>query len=814
MLRIGMFLGGRYEILEQIGVGGMAEVYKAKDHKLNRLVAIKVLKKEFAEDSVFIDKFRVEAQSAAGLIHPNIVNIYDVGKENDIHYIVMELVDGITLKELIQRKGKLEIRESIGVAMQIAQGVEAAHEHGIVHRDIKPQNIIISKDGKVKVTDFGIARAASTQTISSNTMGSVHYISPEQARGGYCDERSDIYSLGITLYEMLTGRLPFEGDSTVSIALQHIQGDMVPPSTYESMIPVSLEKIIMKCTQKKPEMRYSSATALIADLKKALMTPDDDFVKVIPLVTDSPTLIMSEADTNRIKEEVKKTPVQPASDEDEDELDERTEDEKAEEAYLMGLDEDDDEEDLDEYEDEDDDKKVEKIVMGVGIGVAVIIVILAIYVLGKALGIFSYGTVQETESSSSSASTESVSAADMVTMPDTVGKDETEAIKLLNDAGLGVRKEYDSDETGTYENGQVMYQQVEINGQMQDIAAGSSLERNTQITLIICENDDMQEIPSDIIGMSRTTAERSLVLLEFVVEVVEQPSDDVESGLVIDCNPTAGTSAPTGTTVTLYVSSGPAVKMVSVPNVVGSEQTEAENTLKNAGLSVTVESANSDTVASGRVISQGTDAGTEVEEGTTIRITVSAGPAVRTYTVPSNLVGMSLSDAQSALNNAGITNVEVVTQTSDTTKDQVLSVSPAGGTTIQEGDKVTLTVSSGPEQVTVPNFVGSTKDGVNSLAAGNFTITYSSETVTTEDQSMDGIVARQSIASGNNVNKGSEIVLTLYTYVAPTTTQPPTTEAPTTTQPPSAEAPTTQPPAANGPSETPAPSAASGDAQQ
>ena len=250
MLKIGMFLGNRYEIISKIGSGGMADVYKAKCHKLNRFVAIKVLKPEFSQDQSFVSKFRMEAQSAACLSHPNIVNIYDVGEENGIYYIVMELIEGITLKKYIERRKKLEIRESIEVAMQVARGLEAAHAEHIIHRDIKPQNIMISKDGKVKVTDFGIARAASSQTISSNTMGSVHYISPEQARGGYCDERSDIYSLGITLYEMLTGRVPFEGDSTVAVALQHIQGEMVPPRQYEQLIPISLERIIMKCTQK------------------------------------------------------------------------------------------------------------------------------------------------------------------------------------------------------------------------------------------------------------------------------------------------------------------------------------------------------------------------------------------------------------------------------------------------------------------------------------------------------------------------------------------------------------------------------------
>jgi eukaryotic-like serine/threonine-protein kinase len=271
MLRKGMFLADRYEILEQIGTGGMSDVYKAKCHKLNRYVAIKVLKPEFSQDKTFVSKFRVEAQSAAGLTHPNIVNVYDVGDENGIHYIVMELVEGITLKKYIEKRGRLPYKEAISIAIQVANGMEAAHNHNIVHRDIKPQNIIISKDGKVKVTDFGIAKAASTATINSSAMGSVHYISPEQARGGYSDQRSDIYSFGITLYEMLTGVVPFDGDTTVAVAVQHIQDEIPAPSTVVEGIPIAIDKIVMKCTQKKTERRYQNASELIADLKKALV---------------------------------------------------------------------------------------------------------------------------------------------------------------------------------------------------------------------------------------------------------------------------------------------------------------------------------------------------------------------------------------------------------------------------------------------------------------------------------------------------------------------------------------------------------------
>ena len=279
MIKEGVFLGKRYEILGRIGSGGMADVYKGKDHKLNRYVAIKVLKSDYRSDEVFIQKFVSEAQAAAGLMHPNVVNVYDVGQDRGLYYMVMELVEGITLKDYIEKKGKLSAKETISISIQMVTGIQAAHNRHIIHRDIKPQNIIISKEGKVKVTDFGIARATtSTQTISASVMGSVHYTSPEQARGGHVDERSDIYSAGITMYEMITGHVPFDGDSTVTVALKHLQEEIVSPSEEVPDIPYSLECIILKCTQKSQEKRYSSCEELLLDLKRSLVDPDGDFV--------------------------------------------------------------------------------------------------------------------------------------------------------------------------------------------------------------------------------------------------------------------------------------------------------------------------------------------------------------------------------------------------------------------------------------------------------------------------------------------------------------------------------------------------------
>ena len=358
MLNPGMILSNRYEIIELIGTGGMSEVYKAKCHVLNRYVAIKVLKPEFSSDVNFVTKFRIEAQSAAGLSHPNIVNVYDVGEDNGIYYIVMELVEGITLKEYIQEKGRLKSDEAINIAIQIAQGLEVAHQNHTIHRDIKPQNIIVSKNGGIKVTDFGIARAASSNTMTANAMGSVHYISPEQARGGFSDERSDIYSLGITMYEMVTGHVPFEGENNVAVALMHIQGEMISPREYYPDIPTSLEKIILKCTQKKAERRYLTASALIADLKRVQANPDIDCVVVPPIVPSSPTVEMTSDEMKAIKEGRQMN--EPVLDEEDLEPEEHPEDtpiippSKFDNLFDDDDDEEDNEEELRQPEDDDD----------------------------------------------------------------------------------------------------------------------------------------------------------------------------------------------------------------------------------------------------------------------------------------------------------------------------------------------------------------------------------------------------------------------------------------------------------------------------
>ena len=353
MIKSGMLIGGRYEVLNKIGAGGMSVVYKGRDQKLNRYVAIKVLKSEYREDKNFIRKFKEEAQAAACLAHPNIVNVYDVGEEAGDHYIVMELVEGITLKNYIERKGRMTIKEATSIGIQVSMGLEVAHNNDIVHRDIKPQNIMISKDGKVKVMDFGIAKAATSETIASNAMGSVHYTSPEQARGGYSDAKSDIYSLGIVMFEMVTGRVPFDGETTVAVAVKHLQEEMPSPRIFCPELPISLEKIIYKCTEKIAGRRYANMAELIADLKQSLQTPDVDFIKAVNVDEAAKTVMITKEDISKIKKETGRIQLQ--EEDDEYGYDDDYEDDDYEENDYDDDDYEDDDEFDDDYDDDDDD---------------------------------------------------------------------------------------------------------------------------------------------------------------------------------------------------------------------------------------------------------------------------------------------------------------------------------------------------------------------------------------------------------------------------------------------------------------------------
>ncbi len=606
MVKMGMMIGDRYEILEKIGTGGMSDVYKAKCHKLNRFVAVKVLKQEFSENANFVSKFRVEAQAAAGLTHPNIVNVYDVGEENGIHYIVMELVEGITLKKYIEKKARLSYKEAVSIAIQVSMGIEAAHNNHIIHRDIKPQNIIISKEGKVKVTDFGIAKAATSNTITSNVMGSVHYTSPEQARGGYSDEKSDIYSLGITLFEMLTGRVPFNGETTVAIAIKHIQEELPSPREFVPEIPASVEGIVIKCCQKSPDRRYQNMQELVADLKQSLMNPDEDFVVQNAPDMEGGTRLITDSEIEQIK---RRTAYQDGEDYVQEEEDlHLNEDELPE--YEEGGDE---YEDGDEYDYNPRLERMTTVLAAIaGIIICIIVVILAVRVFGNLgeedgdhpSGSFSTGIPQ--------------GGNEYVKMPDVKGKNVEDAKNLLTVKGLVAEVRYE--ESDEAEEGEVI---------RTDVAVDAELPAGSTVTLTVSAGISAEEVPR-VTGESYADAESRLKALGFAVTKVDGYSNDVAKDFVIAQVPDAGTRAPKGSNVTITVSQGRG--KVLVPRLIGHTEMDGTVMATEKGLEIgEVSYVYNSEYAADQICYQSYSEGSYVDAGTKIDIKISQGTEKATY---------------------------------------------------------------------------------------------------------------------------------------------------------------------------------------
>ena len=665
-MKDGIFIGDRYEVLSKVGSGGMADVYKGKDHKLNRFVAIKILKKEYREDELFVRKFQSEAQAAAGLMHPNIVNVYDVGEESGLYYMVMELVEGITLKDYITKKGVLSSKEVISIAIQVANGIEAAHLHNIVHRDIKPQNIIISKEGKVKVTDFGIAKATSSNTISTNALGSVHYTSPEQARGGFSDFKSDIYSLGITMYEMATGHLPFDGDTAVSIAIKHLQEEITPPSEYVEDIPFSLEQIILKCTQKSADRRYQDVASLKEDLKHSLVDPDGDFVVIGPMRTMDETVMFNPDDVRKAKRETS-----------------YDEDDFSEEDY----------DDYDDFEDDDDyDKKgrkkngdvnpkMAKMMKVLTIVAVVIIVFIVVFIIGKATGLLKFGPSINLE--------DDADKNEKVKVPDLRGMTEEEAKKVLKDKKYDMTLVVDSEEESTtYEKGQIIKQTPGIN---------KEVKKKTVIKVVISsgKKEETKAIP-DVSGKDQSEALQLLSEAGFTNVKVDksrfETSSEYDQDEVIRTEPSANTEVALDEEINLIVSLGE--NKPEVPNVIGMTQSSAVSALEAKGLEVSVEEDYHDSTEKGKVFYQSKRAGTRVTEGSTIIIRVSKGKKQVEVTVP-DIIGKSKTYAKNSLEAQQLGYREVY-QDSDLPKDTVISCDPGSGKNVVQGTTITVYISRGP----------------------------------------------------------------------------------------------------------------------
>ena len=563
----GIILGGRYELLEKIGEGGMSEVYKAKCNKLNRFVAIKILKKQFANNIEIAKKFKREATAIANLSDANIVNILDVGTQDDMDYIVMEYVNGRTLKELINYKGKLSYTTAINIAIQIAKALDCAHRNNIVHRDIKPQNILVTEAGKVKVTDFGIAKSTDSHTITNTTsiIGSAHYLSPEQAKGTYIDFRSDIYSFGIVLYEMVTGRLPFEGDSPVTVALKHLQEEPVPPKNINSAIPDSLNKVILKAIQKVPVKRYQNVKEIIQDLQKIQENPDV-IIGLVSNTDNDSTIIMSPIQSNNTSTKINNN-------------------------YK--------EDDYEEYEDEDyeDEKKSKKIKSGLKkalIGVGSLIIILILGSVGFFLAMRN-NTSNEVE------------------VPNIVGKLVEEAKSEVEELGLVIQvksTEYSDEAENTI---------LKISP-----SVGTKVKKDSIIFVTVSVGEELIKMPN-LKDYEKTNIESVLKSYGFTnYEIKEEYSDDVEKGRLIKQSPEAETEVSKNTEIQIIVSKGQETKMVDIPDVVGKSLKEAKTILEEAKLKVNDEikyniTHNKD--EDGIVLEQNVS-GTKIQEGAAIKLTV------------------------------------------------------------------------------------------------------------------------------------------------------------------------------------------------
>ncbi|MBP5330846.1 MAG: Stk1 family PASTA domain-containing Ser/Thr kinase [Lachnospiraceae bacterium] len=641
MIQPGMFISDRYEIIDKVGSGGMADVYKAKCHRLNRYVAIKILKAEFSSDTNFVQKFRAEAQSVAGLSHPNIVSVYDVGDDDGLHYIVMELVEGITLKRFIERKKGLDVKEAVGIAIQIAQGMEAAHSHHIIHRDIKPQNIIISREGKVKVADFGIAKAATSNTISQNAIGSVHYLSPEQARGGYSDERSDIYSLGVTLYEMLTGQVPFAGDNSVSVALLHIQSEATPVQVLNPEVPTSVDRIVQKCMQKKPERRYQSAAELIRDLKRSILNPDGDYVNISnsAAVTNSPTRPMTEDEMETIKSAAKSpvvyfdnstrnTPIKQNQDHSQETVTKKKNTQASSKPNAKHV-----QKEVEEIDSMN--STLEKILAIVSIIFAVALVIFIFYFLKKYF--FSNTTINENPTNVVSQAPPSPTtskitltptptpsptpvpfdpAAETFPMPKVLGLTVEDAMNLIKMYSDKVNIDWKSEEySDEYEKGLVCQQYPGEN---------VTIPKNGSIRLTVSAGKEPIELPN-LVNKDFESAKSLLGAYNITLVPLHEYSDAVDIGKIIRTEPEAPSMVEKDSEVIVYISDGPEIISVPVPKLVGKTVAAASSELSAAGLVLGEATQEYSDKPAGTIISQSVPEGTMVDQGSSVDYTVSLG---------------------------------------------------------------------------------------------------------------------------------------------------------------------------------------------
>lgn len=583
---IGRTIANRYEIISKTGVGGMATVYIAKDKVLNRDVAVKVLKDEFTTDDEFVKRFNSEALAAASLTHPNIVSIYDVGNEDGIYYIVMELVRGKTLKQIITEEGALPWKWSVNIAIQIASALEMAHKNNIVHRDIKPHNIIITEDGVAKVTDFGIAKAVSNSTITAfgTTIGSVHYFSPEQAKGGYTDAKSDIYSLGVVMYEMLTGKVPFDADTSVSVALKHMQEEPKEPSEINENIPRAVNDIILKAMEKEPMARYQTATAMIRDLSKALKEPEGEFVEEENF-EDGLTRRMG-AITDDVLKNAK--------------VEDRKKKKKGKIATFFA------------------EHPKTRILL-------IILLCLVIF----------FGSIGITSAVLNAGRPKEVQIPNLVGMTEAEAKAELEKYKLNYEK---IEENYNKD----FELGKI-YEQTPA------YSANYKIKEKTTISVKISKGTETTTVPK-VIGMTYDEAVAELEKYKLKAEKVEETSKTIKEGIVISQETEANSTANAGDTVKIHVSIGTGINQVAMSSVLGKSESEARAILEGKNLKINVEYSEDTTKNNGEVLKQSVEVGTNIDEETEVTITVNKLTETKTIPVTVNVKSLTGGYAESGEN--------------------------------------------------------------------------------------------------------------------------------------------------------------------
>jgi len=582
----GRLIGNRYEIIEKVGNGGMATVYKAKCHVLNRMVAVKILRDEFTTDQEFIRRFEAEAQAAASLTHPNIVSVYDVGSEGDLHYIVMELIKGKTLKEIIVEDGILSWKWSVNIAIQIASALEAAHKNGIIHRDIKPHNIIITEDGIAKVTDFGIAKAVSNSTITAfgTTIGSVHYFSPEHARGGFTDAKSDIYSLGIVMYEMLTGKVPFDADTPVSVALKHMQEEPVEPIKINPGIPASVNKIILKAMQKDINLRYASATAMLKDLSMAIKNPDGNFVVMNTMENNFQTQKIPTIYDKSIEEKIN---------EKDKEL--KREEKPKKEGKLKKF-----------------VKKHKALSIFLG---AILLFALTIGIKYLALTLINMGRPKD------------------VLLPELRNLTAEEAKQKVEEMNL-VFEVSGEEYSPEVELGKVISQNPAY-------IYNYKVKEKSKVTVVLSKGTEMTVVPK-VIGMEKEEAKKTLTDAKLLVEEVEEKSTKVQAGHVIKQSVDSNSEIAAGTVVQIYVSIGDGLEEILMPNLVGKTEDAAKQELTNQKLKLnTVVYEEDKTKPDGTVLKQDKEAGSTIKQETAVTLTVNKHQQIKNGTVQINLKSLT-----------------------------------------------------------------------------------------------------------------------------------------------------------------------------